>query len=305
MAETPWWERKASNLMAREWRDIKNAWLGYIPTIDPPGRVPDSPLADLPTLRSQVVDVGQQPKEVMEEIVGLREGVLIEGLFLLHKAANVLGCAQVDVAKGLRSWALSNAYQSAFFSMKSITHILGVAVAEVQNNSILIDIWRPPQRRRKGGTGSTYNVLLQNGKRFEHRQMWAIFQRMIRVTKGLETVLTKENATALIELDISDFATQRNSLHYRIAWPFNDLHRCVVKPGFGVYEGGIVDGTALSDLERDDFSIVLGIVLLRMGYRMVYEIARTATGLNSELDVLRNWLRGDCHPIYQRSCPIE
>jgi hypothetical protein len=291
--------------MARDWPEIKDAWLGYIPTIEPPGRVPDSPLADLPTLRLQVGDVDQQPKEVMEEIVGLREGVFIEGLFLLHKAANVMGCAQVDVAKGLRSWALSSAYQSAFFSMKAITHFLGIAVAEVQNKSILIDTWRPPQKKRRGGTGWNYNVLLQSGKRFEHRQMWAVFKRMLRVTKGLETVLSKENATSLIELDINDFATQRNSLHYRIAWPFNDLHQCSFDPGFGIYDEGITDGTVLSDLERDDFSIVLGIVLLRMGYRMLYEIAQTATGLNSELDVLRNWLRGDCHSLYQRACVIE
>jgi hypothetical protein len=305
LADTPWWERKAAKLVAREWPEILDAWLSYIPTIQPPGKVPDSPLADLPTLQAEVQDLQQQPKVVTTEIIGLREGVLIEGIFLLHKAANVLGSAQVHVSTGLRSWSLSSAYQAAFFAMKAVTHFLGVAVVEVQNKSVLIDIWTPPQKKRKGEVGPSYHVLMQSCNRFEHRQLWAVFQRMMRVTKELDTVLTKDITTALLDLDINDFATQRNSLHYRIAWPFNDLHQCNIDPNFGIHDDGIADGTPLRDPEGDDFSIVLGIVLVRIGYRMIYELSQKAPALDGELDLLRNWLRGDCHPLYQRAFVIE
>jgi hypothetical protein len=301
-----WWERKAAKLIAREWPEIKNAWLGYIPTIDPPGSVPESSIGELPTLHSQVSRMSpRDPMSVSEEIVGLREGVFIEGLFLLHKAANVIACAQVDVAKGLRSWSLSSAYQAAFFAMKAILHFLGVAVAEVQSKSILIDVWSPPERRRRGIPTPEFNMLLQNCHRFEHRQMWAVFQRMLRVTSERGSILSNENATSLIELAVNDFAAQRNSLHYRVAWPFDDLHRCSVVPDFGAHAGGITDGTALNDPDREDFSIVLGIVLLRMGYGMLYEIAQEAPALKAELEILREWLRNDCHALYRRACAIE
>ncbi len=125
MPDTSWWDRKTAKLITRKWPEVKDAWLGYIPTIDPPGKPPESAIGDLPTLELHVTGMSQQqPKEVVEEIVGLRQGVFIEGLFLLHKAAHVMACAQVNVAKGLRSWSLSSAYQSAFFSMKAITHFL-------------------------------------------------------------------------------------------------------------------------------------------------------------------------------------
>jgi len=64
------------------------------------GTAPQETLADLPTVQAAVSSVdGDHPCEIVEEINGLRSGLLAESLFLLHKAANVLGAAQVHVAR--------------------------------------------------------------------------------------------------------------------------------------------------------------------------------------------------------------
>src|ERR1700681_2902178 len=145
MADTPSWERKGAKLLARTWEEVRDAWLNHIPAIQVPGAAPQDGLCDLPTVQLAVQGVqGEDPKAVEQEIPGLRSGVLAEALFLLHKAANVLGSAQVHVARGLCSWSLSSAYYAAFFGMKAVLQFLGVAAIETGNQTYLVDVWSPP-----------------------------------------------------------------------------------------------------------------------------------------------------------------
>jgi hypothetical protein len=302
MAEASKWDRKVAKLIGRQWADVRPAWMGYIPAIDVPGVAPQESLADLPTVQAAVSDVdGDHPKSVAEEITGLRSGVLAEALFVLHKAANVMGCAQVHVARGLCSWSLSSAYHAAFFGMKAILQLLGVVVIETGDQSYLVDVWAEPDKKHKKNIlGPKHPVLIQKVQRVEHRHLWGCFQRMLRVCTAPAEIWPVGCVQSLRELDIKGFARQRNKLHYTTSsWPFQDLHACNVIADFGRHLGGLDDGEAVSDPGNTDFSIALGLVLLRMGCQMVLDLAETVPAVRAEWDLLRTWLAGDCNQLYQ------
>ena len=178
---------------------------------------------------------GDHPKSVAEEISGLRNGILAVALFVLHKAANVMGCAQVHVARGLCSWSLSSAYQAAFFGMKAILQLLGVVVIETGDQSYLVDVWaEPDKKKKKNFLGPKYPVLIQKVQRVEHRHLWGCFQRMLRVCTAPADIWPVGCVQSLKDLDINGFARQRNKLHYTtLFWPFEDLHACNVIADFG------------------------------------------------------------------------
>jgi len=243
---------------------------------------------------------GDHPKIISDEISGLRAGVLAEAFFVLHKAANVMGCAQVHVARGLCSWSLSSAYHAAFFGMKAILQLLGVVVIETGDQNYLVDIWPVPERRnKKSPLGPKYPVLIQKVQRVEHRHLWACFQRMLRVCTVPANLWPVGCIESLKDMDINGFARQRNDLHYTTtAWPFDDLHACNLMADFGQHPGMLDDGEAISDPANPDFSIALGLVILRMASQMMVELA-AAPAVRAEWELLQTWLAGDCNQLYQ------
>jgi hypothetical protein len=258
-------------------------------------------LGDLPTIKAAVLSArGDDPAEIEQPILGLREGVLAEGMFLLHKSAHVLGAAQIHIERGLCSWSLSSAYHAAFFGIKAILHFLGIVVIETGNQTYLVDIFFPPKKRIKSILGPHYWVQIQRTDRVEHRQMWHFLKRVFRVCNVPSPIWPVACVASILEHDINEFARQRNDLHYvTTSWPFPDLHACLIKDDFGRRVGGFDDGVAISDPSADDFSIALGLVILRMGCQMIADLADHAAVVRSEWNVLQNWLAGDCHGLYQ------
>lgn len=306
MGDRQWWDRKGQKLVARTWTDVRDWWANYIPVIDPPGSPPADVVGNLPSVGKVLKNVQDDaPWEEDEEVGGLRAGVLAESLFTLHKAANVLGAAQVHVGKGLCSWSLSSAYHAAFFSAKAVLGLLGVTVIETNNRTYLIDVW-PPPKKKKNLINAPSNTLFQLTHRVEHRQIWAWFQRMLRVTTVDEVTWPKKCVEGITDLDINDFARQRNTLHYAtIEWPFQDLHQCVVMEQFGRHPAGLADGDAVSDPDNEDFSIALGLVTLRMAYQMVRDIAVHSEVIKVEGQLLEGWLQGECNQLYQAAYPAQ
>lgn len=301
-----WCERKGAKLRSRSWLQVRDAWLAYLPTIDAVGEAPEERLADLTTLQKAAEEVNkekEESKEFSEEIGGLRQGILAEALFVLHKAANVLGCAQVHVSRGLCSWSLSSAYHAAFFGMKAILQLLGIAVVEIKGSTYLIDAWAEPKKKpnkKQSLLGPSYVVLIQKVSRAEHRHLWIWFQRMLRVSDVPATTWPVGCVDQLKAHDNRAFAGQRNKLHYTTTnWPFPDLHACAPIDGFGTHSGGLDDGTAISDPDSRDFSIALGLVIIRMGCQMVQDLATHSPVVEAEWKLLNQWLGGDCNHLYQ------
>lgn len=96
----------------------------------------------------------------VEMIFGLREGILVEGLSLLYKSANVLAGATVHVERGMCSWSISSAYHAAFFAMKGIVHLLGAAFVKT-DTTFIVDVWPPPEQLSSKGCGMTVRLRLR------------------------------------------------------------------------------------------------------------------------------------------------
>ena len=113
------------------------------PSLALPGSPPQMLLSEMAAL-GQCLGIDVLPKsqvrELFEPIPGLREAVLHDAIYLLHKAAHVLGSALVHVSSGMCTWSLSSAYQAAYFAMNSVMRFLGVAVVEYESRHFLIDV---------------------------------------------------------------------------------------------------------------------------------------------------------------------
>jgi len=299
-----WWQRKAQKLGPRHWDELVDAWLSFVPRIDVPGNLPESALRDLVSLRDELAQVdGDHPRDIPGDVPGLRPGMLREGLCQLHKAANVLCGAQVHIAEGFRSWSISSSYQAAFFAMKAILNLLGISyVEDPERGNFIVDIWSDPAtRRRRPKVTPTYEIRLLKTHRIEHRQAWAIFQKVLAKTHVAPTILTPANHQAFVGLDMGDFARERNALHYRIAWPFDDLHTFTTDMDYGCFGEDLTDGTVLGDPEDKAFSVALGFVLVRTGYQMLSLVAAKSSVIREEVAILDAVLASEKSNLYQNA----
>src|SRR5438552_1456325 len=97
-SEKPWWERCESSLRSRSWLQVRDLWIQSAPIGHEPGRLPESSVEDMPNLQSEaraVAELKEDPKRAyLDDVTGLRPSVLLEGIALLHKAANVVAAGQ-------------------------------------------------------------------------------------------------------------------------------------------------------------------------------------------------------------------
>jgi hypothetical protein len=295
-ARKPEWDTVATKIVARDWVDLREIWLA-----NPAGATTFSatavePAASLASFKAAIAPyaadkVNVQPQE-HAAIAGLHGAVLLESLFLFNKAVHVLSAAQVHIDAGMCSWSLSSAYQSAFFAMKASLALLGVTVAEVESNTYVVDLCTESVTARRTAKYSPPKIIrVMKTQRIEHRQYWGLFQRTLRVLALSSELVGEDLRHALSALDINDFASQRNTLHYgNTRWVFNDLQQLIVQDDFAANAAAIRNGEALS-VDRNDFSVALAITLVGCGYRLLADLATVSNAIGEELDVVRRWFR--------------
>jgi hypothetical protein len=265
--------------------------------MDQPGIAPEHGVSQLEVLRgplSKTPDTG----EYREQVAGVREALLREGVFLLHKAAHVVGCGQLTANIGMPSWSLSTAYQGAYFAKQGILALLGITIAEVENRLTLIDVWPEIRdgastRERKAYQLGT-EIQFVRWPRIDHYHRWAILQRALRVLQ--QSPFSDPMRAALDRPGYRDFARQRNTLHYSNTWLFDDLVAFLVLPGFGRPANRDALVAVLTE-HGDDFSMVLAQVLLAFAARLLHELAARAPALQPEYALLNDCLSSpERHP---------
>jgi hypothetical protein len=271
-------------------------WLAYPPPGVTNSGVEIEPAESLASLKAAVAPYAADKMNILPveytSITGLHGAVLLDSLFLINKAVHVLSAAQIHIDVGMCSWSLSSAYQAAFFAMKASVALLGVTVAEVDSNTYVLDLCAESATARRTSKYTPPKIIrVMKTQRVEHRQYWGLFLRTLRVSPLPASVLPDEVQAALTALAISDFASQRNTLHYgNTSWIFNDLQQMVAQDDFAIDVAAIRDGTAL-DVDRTDFSVVLAISLVCLGYRLLADLATVSNAIGNELALLRQWLR--------------
>lgn len=297
-----WWEAKEEKLRQRNWGELKGEWLPYVAPDIVECEFSEHTISELPQLRPVVENAKHGVDVEVENVPGLRDGILREGVLMLKKASNAMAGAFVHVDFGMCSWSLSSAYHAAFFAMKAIQHFLGFAVVEF-DKSFMIDVWPPPEplsskRKKRGETPMRKMLFVKlQQNRLEHQPMWAFFERLIRITTVDDSVWPSSVTNSLARLESGDFAGQRNRLHYRnSAWPFpEDINRCVRQAGFG----GIADSEEFLDADRSDFSVVLAVVLLWMGGQLLQDMAKSSNVIRTVWEQVSEWLQEPHNQLYQ------
>lgn len=299
-------EKKLKRIDHRNWETIRGEWFQYLPNIQIPGQAPDFEISEIIGLDDIILKIPDDG-EYKFELLGLREAIFHEGIYLLHKAMHVLGSAEVHINNGILSWSLSSGYHSAFFAVRAIICFLGISIAEVNDKMILIDIWPEPEKlsktkMKKGYTPKAETKFLRM-PRLQHFHIWEIFQRILRV---LTIDIWEQNfINFLITLKPKEFAWQRNTLHYKNnKWMFNDLHNPINNPSFSVRKNLIEDIETI-DPTSDDFSVILGYLLSNFGYLLLKDIASNVPIISGEFELIKNTLTQSSYTRFISTLPIN
>lgn len=282
-------EKKVKRLSQRDWPQVSEGLLQYVAELSftTPGQQPAFSLSELPSLTAAIQTMPRDGELRVERIPGLGAAMLHEGVFLLHKCANVLVASHDQAAVGLPTWSLPTGYQAAYFSADAILKLLGVAVIEVNSIPCTVDIWPEPpadlsrKQRDKYQPGSEIQLIRHD--RLQHHHRWAVLKRVLRTTSGHPMDL--ELCEAIKSIGERDFARQRNELHYGTSWKFSDLHAYCSPIGFLRPQDKVALVSYLQP-DRDEFSIALANVLFSFGVALLTAIAGNSPVIEDERALL-------------------
>lgn len=301
------WNDLEQAVLSRRWDAIRNSWVEIIPPIGTAGVAPNPTLSDFLS-SSDLFAEGEPRKGELTQITYPRgevpELIFREALYWMHKAVHVLGASESSINSGLPTWSLSSAYQSGFFAARAVMGFLGIAVGEIERVSVVVDLARDLRGIRPGRVqelgGFENNMRLASlGVLFDHRQIWLLFQRILRMTS--RTPWLDSWSSFFVNLDIGEFTRQRHGLHYELAyWVMQDMHSFVFAEEFrDVQPSG--SGRDLFSLEEDNFTLVLGFTLTRMALDLFHNLARSTNRLIAERDLLDKVVITERHPLFADS----
>lgn len=229
------------------------------------------------------------------------EIIFREAVFWMHKALHVLGASEMHVDMGLPSWSLSSAYQSSYFAARSILAFFGVSVAEMQHISVVVDLCRDmqgmrPQRMAQIGAFEEEILFRSIGVLFDHRQVWRLFQRILRTASC--TIWPEGWANYFAQLDLADLTKQRHGLHYQLHyWVLDDLHDFVHSSDFrNVAPTGT--NRDLFDTEKLNFSLTVSTAMTRMALLLFKDICGHTNRLVEERSRMLNAFSIERHPLF-------
>lgn len=280
---------KLKRLSGRNWPDVASAWMQQVPQLvfdDGPGQRPDEDLCDFHAL-GEVTSTIKPDGELRYELAGFRSAVLHEGIFLTHKAANVLVASHNQVVKGLPTWSVSTAYQSAFFSMEAMLRILGVAIIRANNKNIVVDVWPEVEKGSSNKTKRLYKLGMETQwvcyAHVDHFHRWAILKKVLRTLDN--SPISNELINTLVSLDDKDFARQRNNLHYSNTWLFPDLHAYCSAISYCKFsqEKALIE--YLDPIDQN-FTVVLASFLLSANAALLAFLGQTSSLIKEEWKLL-------------------
>ncbi len=299
-------QRKVKKYVAhRSWETLLSEWLNFLPKLDSPALPPEG-LDNFFPLQSCLASRSSD-ESFLSEVEGLRTLMFHEGLFLIHKAGHVIGAAELHAQKGILTWSLSSAYQGALFGAMAIMRLLGVATVVQDKNHWLVDLYPestnfPFRGKKPKIKPNPMTLFLRLGTRVEHRHLWHIFQRLMRVCRFQEPNINKYTASfSKSNFNVRDFARQRNALHYETsAWFFEDMYTFLPTQNFGLREVLSASDLEFSNLSSD-FTILLSMSILYIGGSLLQSIASKSNKISEDLNLFQQSISEDRHPIFTKN----
>ncbi len=301
------WEDAIKHILRRDWNAIRHKWSGVSGLARKITLPIEHGIGDLQTLKAACAGHEQCVPWSVENVAGVREGIMIESYVLLLKAMNVLGGAQLHIDQGACAWSLSSGYHASFFAAKSICGLFGVALVEL-DRTVLIDAWTPPddlpRKKRYASVTSPDKILLYKWRksRVDHEPVWKMFQRILRVSAVENSLWPRPVTDFLMQCQSDSFASHRNRLHYENHyWPFCDELSCFeIRDSFARLEkvGGFNEKIDRL-IDADDFSVVLGFALCWLANVLFSDLSRHARGLEENAQQLEASLSQAYHQRFR------
>lgn len=282
-------DRRIKSVSRRDWHHVRQSLLSDVALYyTASGRPPASALCEMPGFAELTGRAERDGPPIRGDIRFFRGAMLHEGVFLLHKSANVLCACHDQAVGGLPSWSAATGYQAALFAAEATMRMLGVAGGvEDQGREYLFDVWPEAEKGISKKAAQSYVVgselVVSRHERIQHYQRWELFQRVLRMTAnhGWPDSLV----AALLALDHKDFARQRNDLHYELGWIFDDLHAYVSPVGM-FRPGNVSEMVGKLKPGVPDFSVALGCAVFALGSTLLRDLAALAPVLREERDLL-------------------
>ncbi len=272
---------KLQNFRERNWKEVRDSWLGHIPNFQSAGARPDPGLERLQPLLDLVLprDNGR-----FSDIDGLREMMLWEAVFLFHKCSHTNLAAQRLGSQGMQSWCLFNAYHSAYLGARGIMALLGVALPELKGHQVAIDIYPEPMKKRKTirplGSSQFQEFVIVPLAPLDQRDLWEAFQRVINMSNA--TCWDVGIRQELLDLAHQKITPPRNRFLYRSNhWPLTDLISDVQPSDLTGFVGTELNAEDTGFLLRLSFSVY------RLFQQLMSDLASYSAVIKTQLDASR------------------
>ncbi|MDB6122792.1 MAG: hypothetical protein JWQ71_1785 [Pedosphaera sp.] len=300
-------DRVLDRVRARDWNNVRDSWFNFIPDIVPSGSAPAEATADI--IDTQLLHDELREKNScrivdVEQAIGVRQSILAEAIFLLHKAAHVIGTAERMAVDGHPTWAMMNAYQGSLFAAKGVIYLLGVGLPEFGNETLIVDVMpelSESQKRlvKRNIEPAKESEFFRTGRRFDHDSTWKLFQRLIRVSKV--NLWSEDHIEELKHLDTGSISDKRNWLQYRAgAWLYTDLHNLMGVPSHGNLSISSSNCPEL-DPENPDFYMIFSLVVMHLGYLLFEDLKGETNKLTDEWNLYIENLNEHRHPLFHRA----
>jgi hypothetical protein len=291
-------ETSIKKIQARDWDSIVLKWAAYIPEFTTPGDSPPFELTKFGGLLDVYSRAAADKVEYREEVALLRQEILREGIYLIHKSIHVSAAALLHVENGFKSWALSNAYQSSFFAVKGILALLGLSFPRM-SKILMIDCFPKDEELSKSALKKgripkvdiRFNVLNE----LSHVEYWQILQRIIRVSN---IPCWQPNILEYIKhLPPEKFVQERNSLHYKNHyWTFpKDLFNVLLDRTFGIDPELLAEYGDVMDNCEHQYDLFINYTLILLALKLVSGIATLSADISEEYNLMLATIRNGFH----------
>jgi hypothetical protein len=289
-------ESQIQRIRKRDWRDIRSAWLNFPPIWD--GKTgAEMELNEFIALEDVHSSLNEQ-HELRKSITGLHSLVVEDALMSLFKAANIIGCCERQNS-GHPTWSLAIAYQGALFALEAALKLFGICVVEIKNMTIIMDMWAAPSeglsKTQLGRFKLGEEILFLKSENFNHYDKWALLKRVLNIIE--HEPIPDDLFKTLVNIDERRFAKQRNHLHYRSVWYFDDLTILLEKPEIATFNDmrSLLDSL---DPDTDNFSIALAFAAMSVCLFLLKDLASISPSFDKYFQLLETTLNSNQHPFF-------
>lgn len=245
----------------------------------------------LESLRHETLPGKSDQPLTIGDFDGVRINALWEAIVLFQKCSHTSLAAQRLGQQGMHSWAMFNAYHSAYLGARGIAEMLGVAVVDLPGRpTILIDLF-PETKKPKSGKPmlvSTFSQLtiIPLEQDLDQQGLWETFQRIIRVsTVPCWSLVLHKDLKNVVHTRITP---PRNAFLYKaLHWPLGDLTKDITPPSMEA-----LVGTELL-VDRPGFLLRLCFSVYRLFEQLVLDLAAESAVVKQQLDESRIIASGD------------